>query len=80
MATDSELDIIEGSLEPTEARQSDILGRHTSSLELVLDVSLGRLEKDMMERDCKTLLLTMLFLSLSSWKNEPMLPWASFQR
>jgi hypothetical protein len=38
MATDSELDIIEESLEQTEAVQSDVLGRRTGSLEPILDV------------------------------------------
>jgi hypothetical protein len=52
MTSDSVLDIVEESLEPTEAVQSDVLRRRTGSLELVLDVvSLGRLEKNVVASD-----------------------------
>jgi hypothetical protein len=52
MTTDSELDIIEESLEPMEAVQSDVLGRRTGSPELVLHVvGLRRLEKNVVASD-----------------------------
>ncbi len=68
MATDSKLDIVEESLEPTEAVQSDVLGRR---LELVLDVvSLGRLEGNVVARDSQNPVADVAFLVLAFVEEE----------
>jgi hypothetical protein len=71
MTTDSVLDIVEESLEPTEAVQSDVFGRRTGFLELVLDVvGLGRLEKNVVARDSQNSVADVAVLVLAFVEEE----------